>query len=548
MASTEDKHFDTIVLGSGISGLSAAVAARKHGLRTLLLESDAHIGGGTAHSYGLIWVGSNHLAAAAGIRDPRESVLEYMRFLGGGQEFRESMERFIDEAPRAVKFFEGCGIRFRLVNGVPDHYYGTAPSGLASGRSIEVDLISGKLLGDWAQKLVRPQNMPYRITAEELVTWGGVGSVSRWDAPLMESRRQQDVLGMGVAVVAHFLHAALRGGVDVRAGQRVRQLLTDNDRVTGVELADGQRLLADAGVVIATGGYESNPAMAAGFEGLPGWDSLFPASLKGDGLALGTRVGGAVHMIQNNLQLMVGFRVPVAAGDSGPEFWLASIRELCSPHTIMVNHAGQRFADEAYFQHVAPKLREFDVATHRHPNLPCFLIFDSTFAEQYSFAGRPAGAAIPDWVQRADTLEALAQKLGVDPQGLAETAVRFNRDVATGRDTAFARGESSWALAKEIGREGPRSLGAVARAPFYGIELKPASASAAGLLTDADGRVLRFDRRAVEGLYAVGNAAARTEFGVGYQAGYTLASGMTFGLLIAQHMHSERVRGDVLPG
>lgn len=540
MASTQDMQYDTIVLGSGISGLAVAVAARKHGLRTLLLESAQRLGGGTAHSYGLIWIGSNHLAAAAGIEDPRQSVLDYMEFLAGGQAKREHMERYIDESPRALKYFEDCGISFRLVDSVPDHYYGTVPSGLACGRSVEVDLISGKLLGEWAHKLVRPHNMPYRITAEEFVTWGGVGNVSNWDAQLMESRRREDLLGMGTGLVAHFLHAALRGGVEVRAGQQVRRLLTEEDRVTGLELADGTRLSAESGVVIATGGYESNPAMAAAFEGLPGWDSLFPASIKGEGLVLGTRVGGAVHTIQNSLQLMVGFRVPVPGKDAEPEFWLASIRELCSPHTILVNQAGQRFADEAYFQHVAPKLREFDVSRHRHPNLPCFLIFDGSFAGQYAFAGRPAGAEIPDWVQRSDTLAGLAQKLGVDPKGLEETASRFNRDVANGRDTAFGRGESKWALAKETGRAGPRSLGAVDQPPFYGIELKPASASAAGLLTDVDGRVLRFDRTAVEGLYAVGNAAARLEFGVGYQAGYTLASGMTFGLLIAEHMKQQR--------
>ena len=40
------------------------------------------------------------------------------------------------------------------------------------------------------------------------------------------------------------------------------------------------------------------------------------------------------------------------------------------------------------------------------------------------------------------------------------------------------------------------------------------------------------------GLYAVGNAAAKTELGTGYQAGLTMASGMTFGLLAAKHLKS----------
>ena len=40
----------------------------------------------------------------------------------------------------------------------------------------------------------------------------------------------------------------------------------------------------------------------------------------------------------------------------------------------------------------------------------------------------------------------------------------------------------------------------------------------------------------IAGLYAVGNAAARVEFGAGYQAGLTLASGMTFGYLAAEYL------------
>ena len=48
---------------------------------------------------------------------------------------------------------------------------------------------------------------------------------------------------------------------------------------------------------------------------------------------------------------------------------------MCSPHTIVVNKAGQRFADKSYFQSVVPALRKFDTLQHTYTNLPCFLIF-----------------------------------------------------------------------------------------------------------------------------------------------------------------------------
>jgi succinate dehydrogenase/fumarate reductase flavoprotein subunit len=79
-------------------------------------------GGGTVNSYGLIWVGQNHLAQAAGYGDTRDETIAYMRFLGGGSLDHDRMSTFVDCSPEALKFFEACGIHFRVVRGVTDHY------------------------------------------------------------------------------------------------------------------------------------------------------------------------------------------------------------------------------------------------------------------------------------------------------------------------------------------------------------------------------------------------------------------------------------------
>ena len=62
----EDKHFDVVVLGSGIAGLAAALAAHEHGLRVALVEKTAVLGGTSSDSYGLVWAGANHLLLADG--------------------------------------------------------------------------------------------------------------------------------------------------------------------------------------------------------------------------------------------------------------------------------------------------------------------------------------------------------------------------------------------------------------------------------------------------------------------------------------------------
>jgi hypothetical protein len=75
--------------------------------------------------------------------------------------------------------------------------------------------------------------------------------------------------------------------------------------------------------------------------------------------------------------LKIGHEVDLAATlEEEPQTHLAGIIELCSPHTIVVNQAGKRFADESYFQGMLPALRHFDPARHCYPNLPCYLIFD----------------------------------------------------------------------------------------------------------------------------------------------------------------------------
>src|SRR5207253_6641535 len=129
--------WDVVILGSGIAGLAGALAARELGLRPLVLEKAPTLGGGTVHSYGLIWVGQNHLAEAAGYRDTRDEVIAYLRFLAGGSFDDDRMSAFVERAPKALKLFESCGVRFRIVGGLTDHYYGTAPGARAVGRSVE---------------------------------------------------------------------------------------------------------------------------------------------------------------------------------------------------------------------------------------------------------------------------------------------------------------------------------------------------------------------------------------------------------------------------
>jgi 3-oxosteroid 1-dehydrogenase len=533
--------WDVVILGSGIAGLAGALAAHELGLRPLVLEKASRLGGGTVNSYGLIWVGQNHLAQAAGCRDTRDEVTAYLRFLAGGSFDDARMSAFVDHSSEALKFYENCGVRFRIVRGLTDHYYGTAPGAHAVGRSVEAELISGDDLGEWRERVSVPDDVPCFVTAEEQVAWGGVNSFSRWDPDLVRERQRQDMRGKGLGLICHFLKALRERGITVLTDQQVESLAVEDKRVTGVVTGSGETIRARKGVILATGGYGANPQMSWQFEQLPGFASeasgLMPASLTGDGLVLGAEIGGILHKIENSLRVMLSYTIPPELPGGTPTCVYAGIVELCSPHTILVNKQGRRFADETFFQGIVPQLRLFDPVRHEYANLPAYLIFDAQYLRNYSFANRPVGSPVPATVARADTLPELAAKLGINPDQLEKTVRRFNGFVAHGADDDFHRGEHQWKLASaRAAPDSNGSLGAIKQPPFYGIELKPAGGSSVGLLADAHGRVIHQRGHPIPGLYASGNAAAATEQGVGYQAGLSLAASMTFSYLAVRHM------------
>ena len=353
-----------------------------------------------------------------------------LRFLGGGQIDEDRLAAFVDHAPEALRLFEQCGVRFRVVGGVSDHYFDKAPGSRAAGRSLEAELISGAELGDWRDRVLVPRDVPCYVTAEEQIAWGGINSFSNWDADLVAGRKARDMRGKGLGLICHFLRLLRDRGVPSRTDQLVERLAVENDRVTGVVMRSGHSIAARKGVVLATGGYGANPQMSQEFEQLPGYaqeaSGLMPAALTGDGLVFGAEIGGAVHKIENSLRVMLSYTIPSEAPSEPATSVHAGIVELCSPHTLLVNKYGCRFADETFFQGIVPYLRLPDPASHEYPNLPAFLIFDAQYPRKYSFANLPAGQPVPKSVARAGSLRELGMKLGIDGDQLEKTADRFN--------------------------------------------------------------------------------------------------------------------------
>lgn len=534
-----DIETDVVCVGAGLAGCAAALAAADHGLDALLIEKDARAGGKTAWSNGGIWIPGNDLAAEAGIADSLEEGRAYLRYLAAGHAIDDNLNAYIDQGPATLRYFARLGVTFQLVRNLPDIYFGMAPGAKAEGRMLEVALFSALELGAWRDKIHVSPYRQRRATFDEAVRWGGRGSALRWDPAIEAERAERDMRALGEGTVCAFFKALLERGVAIRLETPARRLVVEDGRVTGlIALVDGEErsIRARAGVVLASGGYESNARLVDIYEELP-FHSQFPETLTGDGLMMAAEIGAIVHTVPRQLTIFLGYEVPKKGG--GFTFRSAGTQELPFPHSIAVNRAGRRFGDEAFFQKLLGAVRDFDVVTHSYPNLPCYYIFCGKFVESYSFAGAPAGQA-PEFVVRGETPEELARALGIDPAGLRAEIERFNGFARSGRDEDFGRGDAPWSrfYGGDLTRATP-NLGEL-EPPFYGIELQPTGMSSSGLLTNARAQVVGQRGAPIPGLYASGDCAAYVDFGIGYQAGLSLGRNMIFSLAAVRDMSESR--------
>jgi succinate dehydrogenase/fumarate reductase flavoprotein subunit len=533
--------YDVIVAGSGIAGLSAALAAAESGLSVAVFEKDCVIGGGTSLSYGGIWVGCNHIAKASGIEDSLEAVREYMRFVAGGSADDELLETFIQNSPAIAEFYQGCGIKFQLTRGFADHYYPIAPGSVSTGRMFEPEPISLDEVGDLGPRIRDPIVDPRLLTVEEISRWGGMTNHPNWDHAVIEHRKKNRIRANGPALIIHFVKALKDRDISIFLNTPIESLERADHGVSGARLLKGRLVRATKGVVLATGGWEGDPVLAHEFEAAPEAHPTFPPAISGDGWKLAVKMGASTALIRNNLAIILGFPVPPSQGATESEFRLAQILECLCPHTVIVNSNGERFSDETYFQETAEELRRFDIVERKYRNLPCYLIFDSQYVEAFSFCGGPVGAMPPQWVERADTMGGLADCLKISREGLESTVARFNGFARQGRDEDFHRGEKRASMTRrdaiKVGNPVNQRLGTLEKPPFFGIRLYPGVfVSSGGVRINRHGQAVDAQGCAIPKLYAIGNTAAHLEYGIGYQAGYSLASGMTFGYLAVQHM------------
>jgi succinate dehydrogenase/fumarate reductase flavoprotein subunit len=512
-----------VVLGSGAAGVSATLAAAKEGASVTLLERAPLLGGTTAWGGGGIWIPANPYAAAEGSPDTVEDALRYLHSVGLGDRDRDLAERYVRQGVRVLADVEThTPLRWDTIRGFPD-YHAELPGGRTQGgRSLEIASVT---VG--AQMVARMRPNPYgALAANRREIEAG------FDADEVTRRAREGIVAKGVGVSAAMIQAAEGLGARVVTGQRASRLLTRDDAVVGVE-ADGQTF--DGEVVIATGGFERDPALVRAFLRGPMTAPGSPPTNQGDGLRLGMTAGAALGNM-SEAWWAPAFAVPGEQVDGEP-FYRLMFGDRAQPGGIIVDSRGRRYANEAAnYNDFGRSMHGFDPADYRFLRVPSWFVFDAARRARYETGPLDRRNPDPAWLPRGATLEQLATRIDVPPSALRETVERYNSHAARGVDVDFGRGASAWDAYSTDFASPADQLRPLTEAPFYAIQVQVGClGTKGGLKIDGHGRVQRADRSGViAGLYAAGNAAANP-FGMAYPSGgATVGPAIVFGWLAGE--------------
>jgi len=552
-------EFDLVVIGAGGAGLSAALFAALDGAKVLVVERTEWVGGTTAWSAGTTWVPGTHHAAQVNPNDTLADVTTYLNHAVGTKAPAALRDAFLKNGPDAVAKMEAqSSVKFRPYPKHPD-YISDLPGSTLNGRALEPVPFDGRLLGDLFP-LLRPPIPEFTVLGGMMVdrtdinhllamtkSWASfkysVRIVLRHLGDRLRHARGTRLV-MGNALVGHLLHALSQQGSATLALKTSVDALERDDkgRVAAVRLSSATgkaRVLAKRGVVLASGGFNRDPVLRA--EKLPGipaeWCPAAPGHT-GEALALARGLGA----VEGQGAQSPAFWAPVSLrqrADGSTAVFPHFVMDRAKPGMITVNQAGERFVNESTSYHLfALGMQSAQQA------VPAYLIADAKALRQYGMGMvRPGGKGLAPfladgYLTEGNSLQELANKLGISASGLAQAVADNNAFSQTGVDTQFQRGVTAYQQNigdAAAGGTNP-NLGVISEGPYYAVKLYPGDIGAAqGLQTNEHAQVLNAQGKAIDGLYAVGNDMNSIMGGVYPAPGITIGPALVFASLAVKN-------------
>lgn len=414
------KDVDVVVVGGGGAGFAAAVTAKENGADVVLLEKMPQVGGNTLISGGEMAAPANELQEKDGIEDSKELFAEDVKEAGGNPELIDVLADHATE----------------------DAYW---------------------LRDDIGVKWL-----------DSLMFFGG-HSVKRSLIPEAHS---------GNELIKNYLKKCEELGIEVITDADVREILTEDNKVTGVkaETPDENLTVNAKSVVLATGGFGANEEMT--YENDKEIDehvkSTNSPGATGDGIIMAEKLD-ADTVDMDKIQLY-----PICDPETGRILYVGDTRLVGG--ALLVNKEGTRFVEELGTR------REISLAIKDQTDHVGYLLWDEESNETTgTMASNPEEAKEQfekGNLVKADTIEELADHFDLDKDQLLKTVERFNENSKKEEDPDFNLRMLGWTV-----EEGP----------FYMLKAAPAvHHTMGGLKINTEAEVLTKDDEVIDGLYAAG--------------------------------------------
>jgi urocanate reductase len=499
-----DHAADVMVIGAGVAGLPAAIAARDHGASVIVVDENFDIGGRGMLSGGRVQLGGGHaLQQKLNIQDsPDQIFADWVRFDHAESKFsdRDLIRTFADENVAAWDFLIENGVEF----------------------------------------IERPIRSPDASTVDRIFV------TKEWHIPseIIAPRRNRN----GSGLVRRLEQSARKKGAQIFLRHKMTSIVRERHnagRVLGITTINGSNVIniqARKGIIIATGGHSGNvnfrrifdprlteeyqqacePYVHQGADGeLAAMD--IGASLWATGIQ--TIDAGAAITKTRHVGCRWGYSSLVYEPDS-PMFRLARATGITVKdwqNLILVNQNGQRFWNEVDGSHkfFAAAMAYNGDKTKLNGGGPIWAIFDADAVAREKWKPEPPHVDPDGYFYSADTIPELAakiknphQKHPISGAALEETVGRYNAFVAEGVDQDFKK---------------PTPMHKIATPPFYAAWSTPIlHDTLTGLRTNVNSEVIDLRGEVIPGLYCAGESQ-------GGFAQHGLARCIVFGRIAGRH-------------
>ncbi len=433
-----DKEADVVIVGGGGAGVTAALQASSDGASVLILEKTDKHGGTTNLSGGVMQAaGTDVQKANSNYKDDTpEKHYQYWLKAGEGYLDEELVKDLAYTAPEHIQWLTNLGLKFNSIYGHNHIPY------------IEDDLFADRI---------------------HVYEGGGLG-------------------GTGNILVNTMLDAALAKQAVIEYNTSVTNLITNEAGVVIGVLAEQNgreiKVKAKKGVILATASVDSNPEMAKLLNPQQYWSITTQVNVcspanTGDGIRMAMDIGASVVASGGTIDFCG--KTGIATDNRIPVF----------PY-FNVNKAGRRFVCEdatyAYtYRAIYQQEKQFDAPTYMIFGKSSLAAEGSPWTEESVEQDVASGAVL-----RADTIEALADLIKVEPQNLTATLSTWNSDAKAGADLQFDR------------KMGVQEI----TGPFYAYKNTAFNLGAiTGVKINTDGQVIKANGSVIPRLYASGLTA-----------------------------------------